>query len=485
MKKPNDHDSQRFAPLLEGVLPDDNRPGTAKEELLALNAKLTAEVAELRGRVGEVENTLKKSEQTLQLFIEHAPAALAMFDTEMRYLSVSRRWLREYRLGERDLVGKSHYEVFPEITPPWREAHRRGLAGEMVRAEADRFERADGPAQWVRWEIRPWRDAGGEIGGIVIFTEDVTDIKESEEALHRYRLLADHSRDIFLCLRRDDGRILQANAAAVSSYGYHTEELLGLSIKELPAPETSGLNAAQLTEADCHGILFETVHCRRDGSTFPVEVSSQGATIGGTRTLISVIRDITMRKGFEAEVMATKLKLEAALASMNDAVFISDAEGRFVEFNDAFATFYKFGNKEDCAKSFTENPEVLEVFLPSGEPVPVAQWAVPRALRGEMVSDAEYTLRRKDTGETWIGSCSFAPIRDKAGVITGAVVTGRDITQSRGAAKALRESEEQFRTLANAIPQMCSIADADGWIFWYNQRWHEYTGTTAEQMQSA
>ena len=55
----------------------------------------------------------------------------------------------------------------------------------------DRFERADGSVQWVRWEIRPWHDAAGKLGGIVIFAEDITDIREAEEILLRYRLLAD------------------------------------------------------------------------------------------------------------------------------------------------------------------------------------------------------------------------------------------------------------------------------------------------------
>ena len=138
-------------------------------------------------------------------------------------------------------------------------------------------------------------------------------------------------------------------------------------------------------------------------------------------------------------------KLETALASMTEAVFISDTEGNFIDFNDAFATFYKFRNKDECFKIFAEYPDILDVFMADGTPAPVDMWAVPRALRGEKVTDAEYTLRRKDTGETWVGSYSFAPIRDKDGVIVGSVVIARDITKRKRAEQELEMTAEFLR----------------------------------------
>jgi two-component system CheB/CheR fusion protein len=647
----------------------------------------------------QMEMAIKESAATLRLFIEQAPASLAMFDREMRYLQVSRRWLVEYGLGDRDILGMSHYAVFPEISDEWKEAHQRGLEGEILRSEADLFVRADGSHQWVRWEIRPWVDAQDKIGGIVIFSEDITEIKKAEEALRRYELLAAHSRDIILFVDRESGRLLEVNNAACQAYGYSREELHQLTVHDLRGPEAYLLTKEQMAQADSQGILFETTHLRKDGTTFDAEVNSKGAVIGGRRLLLSVVRDISERKqaalisarlasivtssedaiiskdldgtilswntgaerlfGFRADEMigqsitllipaeldheehliqmtlakgehldhfetvrltkdggkvavsltvspihdqqgtvvgiskiardiserkqaeqalraseqrlrlaleatsealwdwdvpsgrvyrsaryyelvnrrreedtqdfaffrstvhpediehalanieahqqglsesiafeyrlhpqlgetrwlrgkgkvvardehggalrivgtladVTREKritdalresqstLQAALFSMTDAVFISDRDGRFVTFNDAFATFHRFADKESCLTSLAQYYDIFEVYLDTGEPLPFEQWAIPRALRGEIATNEEYSLRRKDTGETWAGSYSFSPIRDKQGGIVGAVVVGRDITERKQQEQALQLSEQR-RTLA-------------------------------------
>jgi PAS domain S-box-containing protein len=129
------------------------------------------------------EEAIRTRELDLRRFAEFAPVAIAMFDREMRYLAVSRRFRDDYSLGDRELVGTSHYEVFPEIPEDWREIHRRCLAGATERNPGEAFARQDGTEQWIRWEIQPWHRTDGNIGGIILFSEDITQQKRSEKAL--------------------------------------------------------------------------------------------------------------------------------------------------------------------------------------------------------------------------------------------------------------------------------------------------------------
>jgi PAS domain S-box-containing protein len=121
--------------------------------------------------------------QQIALAIEQAPFAVAVFDRQMHYLSVSRRYLRDYGGEGRDLIGRLHYEMFPEIPERWRAVHRRALAGECLSAAEDLLVRPDGTEQWICWDVQPWYDDTGEVGGIILFAEDITARKQAELAL--------------------------------------------------------------------------------------------------------------------------------------------------------------------------------------------------------------------------------------------------------------------------------------------------------------
>jgi PAS domain S-box-containing protein len=131
---------------------------------------------------------LHDSDEELRLFIHQAPASIAMFDREMRYLAASNRWKQDYKIPEDiNIIGRSHYEIFPEIPERWKEVHRRGLAGEVLSADEDPFERSDGSTQWVKWEMHPWFDNDGHVGGVFIAAEEVTERVLAKKALQESR----------------------------------------------------------------------------------------------------------------------------------------------------------------------------------------------------------------------------------------------------------------------------------------------------------
>lgn len=113
-------------------------------------------------------------------FVARAPVAIAMLDCGLHYLAASPRWRADYRLGDVPLVGRSHYEVFPETPERKRPIHRRCLADAVEYDEEGPFVRADGATQWLRWQVQPWRGVSGEVGGLFFLTEDITHQKDIE-----------------------------------------------------------------------------------------------------------------------------------------------------------------------------------------------------------------------------------------------------------------------------------------------------------------
>ena len=121
--------------------------------------------------------------------IAQAPIAMALLDTDMRYLAWSRKWLKDYGLGDRDIRGLSHYEVFPDIPDRWKALHQRALAGEALECPDDLFERGTGESTHLRWAIHPWRRTDGTLGGMVMVTDVIDDlVRARQQALDSARL---------------------------------------------------------------------------------------------------------------------------------------------------------------------------------------------------------------------------------------------------------------------------------------------------------
>ncbi|MDR3630662.1 MAG: CheR family methyltransferase [Desulfocapsaceae bacterium] len=357
--------------------------------------------------------------------------------------------------------------VLPEYRRDVKEMVAAAMAAKQGWACECRIRRADGQIRWIWFAGRHLTDLAGHsrVAGII---QDITDRKEAEEENSRLLKIVQEEKDRLAVLINSitdevwfadtQKKFTLANPSALKTFGLEVMgqidiEAFAASLDVLradgsrrPVQEAPPLRALQ---GEVVKNAEEVIRNPVTGEQRYREVSSnsvrdaQGSIIGA----VTVVRDITDRKRAEEALRKSRSKLEAALSSMTDAVFISDQDGQFIEFNDAFATFHRFKNKDACLKKFASYPDIIEVFMADGEPAPVEMWAVPRALRGETVTNTIYGLRRKDTGERWVGSYSFAPIRDSRGVISGSVVVGRDITELVKNEEALKTSEQLYRSL--------------------------------------
>ncbi len=127
---------------------------------------------------------IQKDEEILfKTFIKKLPAAIAIFDAEMRYIIMSDKFIEETNTPTQNVIGKKLYDVVPDIPKKWRVVHQKGLNGEHLSREEDGFKRKDGTLEWWRWEVLPWYKSEGGIGGIILFVEDITKRKMMEKKM--------------------------------------------------------------------------------------------------------------------------------------------------------------------------------------------------------------------------------------------------------------------------------------------------------------
>lgn len=413
--------------------------------------------------------------ETERRLVEQAPTGLAMFDTEMRYLASSQRWKTDYRLDEGlDLTGRSYYEVFPETVERWKAVHRRVLAGEILSASEDRFERADGSVQWVTWVCKPWRAPDGTIGGLILWAEDVTQVVEertaAETALResesKFRDLWESNRDAQDLCFPPEWKLANGNAAAVALFGARDRQHLAslspadLSPERQPDGELSATKARQQLEQALRdgSAFFEWTHRRLDGREIPCEVLLTRITLSGQTGVQATIRDVTARK--EAEAARDEL-----LAGTNDLIQRVGLDGRLIYVNDAWCRTLGYSPAEALELN------VFQVIHPdwvahcSAVLQALRETDAPVKLETDVVTKDGRTLSLEGDAVVW---------KDQKGQFSTRGIF-RDVT-------ARRRAEERFRDLLEAAPDAMVIIDVAGCMVLVNGQAERLFGYAREEL---
>ncbi|MFO7445387.1 MAG: PAS domain S-box protein [Ignavibacteriaceae bacterium] len=392
------------------------------------------------------DEALKKSEERLRLFVEHAPAAIAMLDKDMRYLSVSKRWLTDYKLDlNRDVTGLSHYEIFPEISEEWKEIHRRCLAGNNEKCDEDPFLRKDGSMDWIKWEIHPWQNEKNETGGIIIFSEVITERKKAEEAIKEKTKLEEQLGKIagtapgglFSFKMSSDGTYSIPYASPIweDIIGVKKEEIIkdfSPVFNRIHPDDREKLISTIETSAqemiDWH-LEFRIINAGKkftwvEGNSTPIK---QG---DGSIIWHGFITNITGRKESEERIW----KLSRGIEQSPAIIVMTDINGLIEYVNPKFTAVTGYTLDEVKGR----NPKILKSGNKSKEEYEILWNTIlsKNEWRGEF-------LNKKKSGELFWESALISPLLNEEGKIISFIAVKEDITELKKMTNELIEAKEK------------------------------------------
>ncbi|MGA7180716.1 MAG: PAS domain S-box protein, partial [Thiobacillaceae bacterium] len=387
-------------------------------------------------REKEAEAALKRSQGQLRIFVEQAPTSIAMLDRNLDYIAASRRWIEEYGRGHRELIGRNHYEIHPDISDEWKKVHRDALVGAFLKNDDDLWVQADGSKHWLRWAVYPWTNEAGEVGGIIISAEDITERKRAEAALRaseqRLSGLVNSAMDAIVAVD-DEQKIVLFNPAAERMFGLPHSDAVGQPLDRLLPPASRQAHTDHIRAFGLTGVTSRSMKSlgilrglRANGEAFPIEASISQVELPSGKLYTVIVRDITERKQAEESLRASEERYRMLVEQSVDGIFVSDAQGHYMDVNSSGCRMLGYTREEILTMSIPDviTPDEIPRIAPE-----VARFA------GGAVVRSEWQFRRKD-GSIFLGEIQGRQLPD--GRLQAIL---RDITERKAAEKALRDSE--------------------------------------------
>ena len=442
------------------------------------------------------------SEQLINSSID----GIVAFDQECCYTAWNSAMERITGISKSEVLGKCAFEVFPSLKESGAENDFIDtLNGRSIIAKNQRYVLPKtGQELFFDTYYSPLYSQFGEIVGGLVIARDISERRQAEEKLKHYQILCEHTCDIILFIR-NDCQIIEANNAAIKAYGYSREELLSLKIQNLQVSQPRELLIEQMLQAERESILFETIQRRKDGSTFPIEVSWQSTVVGNERVLLSIIRDITDRKQAEAALQQANQELNLRVQARTDEL-TNVNEQLQTEINKRQRTNKVLEKKEEQYRLIVEtttegilvlNSEGKTTFVNSqmaeilgytvdemlGMPVFAfisedeqanAAVKIERCRQG-IQEQQDLKFSRKDGSQLW-AILSITPIFDEVNQYAGALAMVTNITQRKQVEEALQESEEKFRTIVENAHEIIYLLKPDGIFSYVSPKWSNFLG---------
>jgi diguanylate cyclase (GGDEF)-like protein/PAS domain S-box-containing protein len=353
--------------------------------------------------------TTTLNQQQQMSFIKYAPVSIAMVDQDMNYVVCSQKWIEENNRGYDKLIGMNHFDVNPDMPEEWKALIHSALKGNPIQNKEYLWEQNDGTQRWLRSSVQPWNSDSGEIGGLIISNEDITDRKIAEADLNS--VLEESGDAIWIC--NASGNFIYANAVTSQLTGYDFDELTQLNFSDLIHEEREDelkqyLALTQYAKFTRREWLLN----HKEGSKVFVELTT-GHLPGGR--MIALGRDLTEKMQTESE----RFKLFQAVEQNPGSIIITNMNAEIEYVNAAFLNKTGYTRLEVMG----QNPRMIK----SGKTPPQIFVDLWRTIRNGETWQGEISNVSKN-GQEFIQFTTISPIRQSNGVISNYIAIGEDIT---------------------------------------------------------